>query len=80
MAMGPDFEMRLDGAERVSSALADAQKTLKERTVPVMRAAAESIAHAATARAQQHPSGLWRRSRRGRPGKPGYRVKVNISF
>ena len=75
MPRGFGYEVELDGVDRVSAALADAQPTLRERTVPVMQAAAESLASAATARAQQHPSGLWKPRRRGRAGAPSYRVK-----
>ena len=75
MAGGFGYQVELDGADRVAAALRDAQPTLKERTVPVMEAAANSIASAAAARAQQHPSGLWKPRRRGRGGSAGYRVK-----
>ena len=58
--MGFDLDLKLDGVERVSMALNGAQRTLKRDTVPVMQAAAETIARGAEARATQHPSGLWR--------------------
>lgn len=75
MAAGFGYRVELDGADRVAAALHDAQPVLKEHTVPVMEAAANSIAAAAAARAQQHPSGLWKPKRRGRAGAPGYRTK-----
>ena len=75
MPGGFGYTVEVDGADRVAAALRDAQPTLKEHTVPVMEAAANSIASAAAARAQQHPSGLWKPKRRGRAGAPGYRTK-----
>ena len=45
--MGYDLDMKLDGVDRVSLALRNAQKTLKGDTVPVMEAAAERIASGA---------------------------------
>lgn len=75
MAAGLDFSFELDGTDRVAEALRRAQPVLKERTVPVMREAANTLASAAAARAQRHPSGLWKPKARGRAGAPGYRVK-----
>jgi len=73
--VGFDLDMKLDGVDRVSMALNNAQRTLKGDTVPVMQAAAEKIARGAEARATQHPSGLWR-SGRGRLASPRYNVKT----
>ena len=72
--MGFDLDIKLDGVERVSMALHNAQPTLKADTVPVMQAAAEKIARGAESRATQHPSGLWRTSR-GRLVSPKYNAK-----
>lgn len=72
--MGYDLDMKLDGVDRVSLALRNAQRTLKGDTVPVMEAAAERIASGATSRAVQHPSGLWR-TPRGRTVSPRYNVR-----
>lgn len=58
--MGYDLDIRLDGVDRVTRALQDAQKTLKRDTVPVIKAAASTIASGATSRVTPHPSGLWR--------------------
>lgn len=71
---GLDFEVKLDGADRVSAALRDAQPKLRERTVPVMEQAANDIARAAVFHARQHPSGLWKQGRRGQLASPSYRV------
>ena len=76
---GLDFKVELAGADRVSEALGQAKPVLKERTVPVMRAAAESIAQAATSRAKQHPSGLWSQGRKS-PAAPSYRVRKAGAF
>lgn len=78
MAMaGHDFKVELTGADKVSQALHDAQKTLGKRTSPVMKDAAQKIADSAKSRAQQHPSGLWRPGGRRRAAAPSYRVKKN---
>ena len=69
-----DLDLKLDGVDRVSHALKNAQPTLKRDTVPVMQAAAETIARGAEARATQHPSGLWR-SGRGRLMNPRYSTR-----
>lgn len=72
---GLDFSVELTGADRVSAALRRAQPILKENTVPVMQAAAESIAQGAASRARQSPSGLWGAGRSGRMASPSYRVR-----
>lgn len=73
MAGGLDFDVRVDGTDKVAAALHRAQPILKEDTVPAMLSAAESIASAATSRATPHPSGLWRRGRRS-SASPNYRT------
>lgn len=76
MAMsGLDFNVELDGADKVSEALRRAQPILKENTVPVMEAAAKGIAQAAASRARQSPSGLWKAGRSNRPARPSYRTR-----
>ena len=65
---GLDFNVELDGADRVAQALRDAQPKLKERTVPVMQRAAADIARGAMFRARQEPKGLWARWSRARHG------------
>lgn len=71
---GLDFNVVLTGTDKVSAALANAQPTLKEATVPAMRQAADSIAQGAMSRARQSPSGLWRQGGK-RPASPSYRVR-----
>ena len=72
--MGFDVDIKLTGVDRVSRALQDAQKTLKRDTVPVIKAAADTIARGAQSRAVPHPSGLYRM--RGRASStPQYRVQ-----
>ncbi len=71
--MGYSIDMRLDGRDQVSRALADAQPVLRDETVPVMQDAAEKIAAEARSSARPYPSGLWR-SRSGRALRPDYRV------
>lgn len=72
--MGYDLDIKLDGVDKVSMALRNAKPTLKEDTVPVMKAAADRIARGAEARAFQHPSGLWRR-KSGNLATPKYNVR-----
>ena len=72
--MGYQLDMRLEGVDKVSMALRNAQPTLKKDTVPVMRAVADAVAAGAAGRAVQHPSGLWR-SGRGRTLSPKYQVR-----
>ena len=77
---GLDFDIQLDGTDRVAAALHDAKPTLKEHTVPIMEQAASTIARAAMFRAQQSPTGLWAKWSRasheyGRPASPTYRDK-----
>ena len=72
--MGYELDLKLDGADKVSIALRNAQKTLKKDTVPVIKAAADTIAQGALARAFQHPSGLWRSSG-GRTISKSYSVR-----
>lgn len=64
----------LKGADKVSRALSNAQKTLRKNTVPIIEEAAQKVASGAMARAVQHPSGLWR-GKNGRTLTPSYRVK-----
>ena len=70
--MGYDLDIKLDGVDRVSMALRNAQKTLKGDTVPVIKAAADAIAQGAVSRAVPHPSGLWRMRKRKNTA-PDYR-------
>ena len=72
---GLDFSVELTGADKVSAALLRAKPILKENTVPVMEAAAQTIASGAASRASRHPSGLWRTGRSGRLASPKYRVR-----
>jgi len=58
--MGLDIDMKLDGVDKVSIALRNAQPTLKRDTVPVMQAVANAVARGAEGRAVPHPSGLYR--------------------
>ena len=71
--MGYEMDIQLDGVDRVSMALRDAQKTLKGDTVPVIKAAADKIASGALSRVRSHPSGLWTSG--GRTLQPGYKVR-----
>lgn len=77
--MAFDLDIKLDGVDRVSMALRNAQRTLKGDTVPVMEAAARAIASGAISRALQHPSGLWR-SGRGRLASPRYDVRKRGTY
>lgn len=72
MAVG--FSVDLRNAENVNIALRNAQRTLRDETVPIMEAAAGRIRDGAQARALQHPTGLWRTGR-GRLGAPSYRTR-----
>lgn len=72
--MATDLDIRLDGVDRVSAALKNAQRTLKADTVPVIQSVAKAVASGARSRAVRHPSGLWR-SGNGRSLSPSYSTR-----